>query len=201
MKVGVSKSPLIDLEGQQWPTGRKAVCHRERLSEGTVGESIADRCDSLDSAITVRKAERVIRSGHSANENWSSKVTDRTIRRLTKLAYVGTSSACKEHDLPSKTFCYYTESKEFGRSQMLLFLRSIAGRCGLTVNLQLSRIYSSFCQAILFSVSKRTCLALVLRACDFYSDPSTRKHVNRSAQGLSPLMTFFGRKVYCNGCN
>jgi hypothetical protein len=73
----MEKFSLIDLEAQQWATGRKQAqaVQRERLSEKT---SFAGRCDSLNSDITKKVAE--FGSKNLNRQKWSVsqklKVTD-----------------------------------------------------------------------------------------------------------------------------
>lgn len=64
----MEKFSLIDLEAQQWATGRKQAqaVQRERLSEKT---SFAGRCDSLNSNITKKVAE--FGSKNSNRQKWS----------------------------------------------------------------------------------------------------------------------------------
>ena len=64
----MEKFSLIDLEAQQWATGRKQAqaVQRERLSEKT---SFAGRCDSLNSDITKKVAE--FGSKNSNRQKWS----------------------------------------------------------------------------------------------------------------------------------
>ena len=64
----MEKFYLIDLEAQQWATGRKQAqaVQRERLSEKT---SFAGRCDSLNSDITKKVAE--FGSKNSNRQKWS----------------------------------------------------------------------------------------------------------------------------------
>ena len=64
----MEKFSLIDLEAQQWATGRKQAqaVQRERLSEKT---SCKGRCDSLNSDITKEVAE--FESKNSNRQKWS----------------------------------------------------------------------------------------------------------------------------------